>query len=87
MRVPVRKYRSVEDMPGPPPARSALDGLASACALSRLTGALGTTRSAPRGLRRFRSIEELDAHREEWELGPRRDGGDDASGGGSEQRR
>lgn len=68
----VRKYRRVEDMPEPPPARTALEGLASACALSQLTAGLGMTRVAPRGVRRFRSIAELEAHRDDWELGPRR---------------
>jgi hypothetical protein len=66
--MPVRKYRRVEDMPPPPPSASAREGLASACALSELTAATGMTRRAPRGVRRFRSIEEAEAHRRSWEL-------------------
>ena len=64
----VRKYRRVEDMPGPEPARSALKGLAAACALSETTGVIGRRTVAPRGVRRFRSVEEADAHRRSWEL-------------------
>jgi hypothetical protein len=66
--VAVRKYRRVEDMPPVPPAASAEKGLASACALSELTAAIGSTHRAPRGVRRFRTIEEADAHRRSWEL-------------------
>jgi hypothetical protein len=75
LTVAVRKYRRVEDMPDPPPAASAREGLASACALSELTAAIGTTHRAPRGVRRFRSVEEADAHRRSWELPPVADGG------------
>lgn len=65
----VRKYRSVAEMPPPPLARSALEGLASACALSQVSAAFGHRRSAPRGVRKFRSVQEADAHREAWESG------------------
>jgi hypothetical protein len=75
LTVAVRKYRRVEDMPDPPPAASAREGLASACALSELNAAIGTTHRAPRGVRRFRSVEEADAHRRSWELPPVADGG------------
>ena len=49
---------------------SPLEGLAAACAASsysRYSRAFGHTRRAPRGVRRFRSIEEADAHRRDWE--------------------
>jgi hypothetical protein len=57
----------VEEMPEPTPAASALRGLAAACAASAISRAFGHTSRAPRGVRRFRSIEEADAHRQEWE--------------------
>jgi hypothetical protein len=65
--MPVRRYRDVAEMPTPPRAGSALEGLAAACAASKLSRAFGTTRVAPRGLYRFRSVEEADAHRRRWE--------------------
>ena len=67
--MPVRRYRDVAEMPGPPRAASALEGLAAACAASELSRAFGTMRRAPRGVRRFRSVEEADAHRRRWESG------------------
>jgi len=67
--VPVRRYRHVADMPEPPRFASALEGLAAACAASELAGAFGAMRRAPRGVRRFRSVEEADAHRQAWEAG------------------
>ena len=70
--MPVRKYRRVEDMPSPPPAASPLEGLASACALAALCAALGPSGVAERGVRKFRSVEEADAHRQAWEVGPSR---------------
>lgn len=68
--VPVRKYRRIEDVPEPPPARNALEGIRSACALSEIGRGLGHRFSAPRGVRRFRSIEEADNHRRSWEMPP-----------------
>jgi len=65
--MPVRKFRSVEDLPGPPAARDALAGLAAACALSELSTAFGHRWSAPRGVRRFRCIEEAEAYRRDLE--------------------
>ena len=65
--MPVRRYRDVGEMAAPPRAASALEGLAAACAASKLSRAFGTTRVAPRGLYRFRSVEEADAHRRRWE--------------------
>jgi hypothetical protein len=67
--VPVRRYRDVAEMPGPRRSVSALAGLAAACAASALSRAFGTSRQAPRGVRRFRSVEEADAHRQRWESG------------------
>lgn len=63
----VTKYRSVADMPPPPRAISALAGVAAACALSELSGVFGPPIVAPRGVRKFRSIEEASAAREAWE--------------------
>jgi len=70
----VRRYRDVAEMPGPRRSASALEGLAAACAASSLSLAFGTQRRAPRGVRRFRSVEEADAHRQRWEAGAAGDG-------------
>jgi len=67
--VPVRRYRDVADMPEPKRSASALEGLAAACAASSLSRAFGNQRKAPRGVLRFRSVEEADAHRQRWESG------------------
>lgn len=67
----VRKYRRVEDVPEVSPSATPLHGLAAACALSELSGAMGRACVAPRGIRRFTSIEEADAHRRSWEMPPR----------------
>lgn len=63
----VRKFRSVAEMPGPSPRapldpdnlRLAVELMALTCRLSRF--------APPPGLRRFRSVEEADAHRRAWE--------------------
>lgn len=74
--MPVRRYRDVADLPEPRRSASALEGLTAACAASALSRAFGTTRTAPRGVYRFRSVEEADAHRQRWEsTGPCEDGG------------
>lgn len=65
--MPVRKFRRIEDVPAPAPSPTALDGLRAACALSELTAGIGRTARAPRGVRRFRSVEEADEHRRDWE--------------------
>jgi hypothetical protein len=72
--VPVHRYRDVAEMPGPRRSASPLEGLAAACAASSLSQAFGTLRQAPRGVRRFRSVEEADAHRQRWESGEAGDG-------------
>lgn len=64
----ITKYRRIEDVPEPPPARDALAGIEAACRLSQLSLGLGRRFNPPRGVRRFRSIEEADAHRRSWEL-------------------
>lgn len=76
--MPVRRYRDVADMPEAHRAASALEGLAAACAASVLSRAFGANRTAPRGVYRFRSVEEADAHRQRWESGGRSEepGGD-----------
>lgn len=65
--MPVRKYRSVADMPGAKPL-TPLDpnNLRIACELSELTFALHPWRFEP-GVRKYRSIEEAHRHRQEWE--------------------
>jgi len=66
--VPVRRYRDVADMAAPVRARSAIEGLTHACDLSELTTKLGRGAVAPRGVRRFRSVEEADTDRREREI-------------------
>lgn len=72
--MPVRRYRDVAEMPEPRRLGSALEGLAAACAASALSRAFGTIRIAPRGVRRFRSVEEADAARQRWEADGRTEG-------------
>ena len=67
--MPVTRHRDVSDMPGPRRAASALEGIAAACAASELAVSIGVRRVAPRGVRRFRSVEEADAHRSAGESG------------------
>jgi hypothetical protein len=63
----IRKFRSVAEMPGPPP-RPPLDpeNLRLACELSRLAFALRPWRYPP-GVHKYRSIEEANRARETWE--------------------
>lgn len=68
--MPVRRYRHVADMPPPQLARTAMHGLAAACELSELCAAIGRTSRAPRGVLRFKSIQDADAHRRQWEARP-----------------
>lgn len=65
--MPVKKYRSVEDMPDTRPLRP-LDpeNLRIACELSELTYALHPWNFEP-GVRKFRSVEEASRHRQLWE--------------------
>jgi len=65
--VPVRKFRSVEAMP-PPPPRAPLDpqNLKIACDLSALAVGLRPRRFPP-GLHRYRTVEEASRRRERWE--------------------
>ena len=65
--MPVTRHRDIAEIPEPSRAASALEGLAAACAASSISRAFGHERRAPRGVRRFRSIEEADAHRQRWE--------------------
>jgi hypothetical protein len=69
--VPLRKFRRIEDVPPPAPSPTPLAGLVGACSMGRVCAALGPSGVAPRGIRRFRSVEEADAHREEWEAAAR----------------
>jgi pyridoxal biosynthesis lyase PdxS len=64
----VRKFRSVEAMPGTAPRRP-LDpeNLRLAVELMRLTQRLSRFSFVP-GVRKFRSVEEADAHRRAWEV-------------------
>lgn len=66
--MPIRRYRSVEDVPAPARAGAAAEGLARACELSQVTAALGPSVVAPRGVRRFGSVEEADADRRGREI-------------------
>ncbi len=65
--MPVRKYRSVMEMPDARPLRP-LDpeNLRIACELTELTFALHPWKFEP-GVRKYRSAEEADRHRREWE--------------------
>jgi hypothetical protein len=64
--VPIRKFRSVEEMPGVAP-RKPLDpeNIRIACELSELAYALNPWRFEP-GVRKFRSVEEATRARQEW---------------------
>ncbi len=66
--MPVRKYRSVTDMPGVRPLPPPLDpeNLRIACELTELAFALHPWKFEP-GVRKFRSREEAHLHRQEWE--------------------
>lgn len=65
--MPVRKYRSVNDMPGVRPLpRLDPENLRIACELTELAYALHPWKFEP-GVRKFRSIEEASQHRQEWE--------------------
>lgn len=66
----ITRHRDVSELPDPARAASALAGLAAACAASSLSRAFGHERWAPRGVRRFRSVEAADAHRQRWESAP-----------------
>ncbi len=65
--MPVRKYRSVNDMPGVRPLpRLDPENLRIACELTELAYALHPWKFEP-GVRKFRSIEEAQQHRQDWE--------------------
>jgi hypothetical protein len=71
--MPVRKFRSVAEMP-PMPPRPPLDpkNLQLACELAELALRLGPYRRFPPGVKKFRSMAEANRYREEWEEGQRR---------------
>lgn len=66
--MPVRKYRSIEEMkrdkPSLPPGDPSI--VRKLRYLWRLASAFGPL-GIPRGVRKYRSIEEMDADRERWE--------------------
>lgn len=65
--MPVRRFRSVEEMPPPPPLPPlSAKALESACNLSELAWRLHPVRRAP-GVLRFHSVEEANASRARWE--------------------
>ena len=64
--MPVRRFHDVADIPAPARLASALEGLTAACAASELSAAFGAARVGPRGVRRFRSVEEADEQRQAW---------------------
>jgi hypothetical protein len=62
----VRKFRSVAEMPPPPPLpRLDAENLRMACQLSSLEQ-LRPVRRTP-GVRKFRSVEEMSRDQERWE--------------------
>lgn len=65
--MPVKKYRSVEEMPGPP-ALPPLDpnNLKAALSLMEVAYRMSPWRFEP-GVHKFRSIEEANRRRAEWE--------------------
>lgn len=66
--MPVRKYRSIEDMPGPaplPPLRA--ENLEAACNLSEMAYRMRPWRFMP-GVHKYRSIEEANRSRARWEI-------------------
>ena len=65
--MPVRKFRSVADMPARTLPPLDPDNLRVACELSELAFSLHPWRLSP-GVRKFASVEEADAHRERWRL-------------------
>lgn len=66
--MPVRRYRRVEDVPPPDRAPTPEAGVAAACSASAVSAALGAIVPAPRGVRRFRSVEAADADRRAREI-------------------
>lgn len=67
LSVSIRRFRTVADIPDPSGAASPLEGLAAACTASELSKAFGHEAVAPRGVRKFRSIEAASDHRRAWE--------------------
>jgi hypothetical protein len=66
--MPLRKYRSIEEMPKPPRGRPFDPGnLAHALSLSELCYRLRPWRF-PRGVHKHRSIEQANLQRKEWEV-------------------
>src|SRR3954454_20373861 len=65
--MPIRKYRSVTDMPGVRPLRPLdPDNLRIACELTELSFEVHPWRFEP-GVRKFCSLAEANQHRQEWE--------------------
>lgn len=67
----VKRHRDVSEIPDPPRAESAYEGLKAACDASNISSAFGHVRRMPRGVYKFRSVEEADAFRQQWESGHR----------------
>jgi len=65
--MPIRKFRSVTEMPGVRPLRPLdPDNLRIACELTELSFALHPWRNEP-GVRKFRSLAEANRHHQGWE--------------------
>lgn len=64
----ITRYRDVDRMPPPPLTETPAAGIAAACAQSRIATELGATPALPRGVLRFRSVEEADADRRDREI-------------------
>jgi hypothetical protein len=66
--VAITRYRGVEQMPAPPVAPTPEAGVIAACEQARIAAQLGRTPALPRGVWRFRSVEEADADRRDREI-------------------
>lgn len=65
--MPVRKYRSIEEMPGPSPLTPLrAENLEAACELTEMAYRMRPWRFVP-GVRKYRSIEEANRSRARWE--------------------
>lgn len=64
--MPVRKFRSVAEMPSPPPLPPlSVDAIRSACELMELASRLFPVRKQP-GVRKFHTLEEANHYRDAW---------------------
>ena len=64
----ITRHRGVEHLPAPPVAETPEAGVIAASEASRVATQLGGISPLPRGVRRFRSVEEADADRRDREI-------------------